>query len=73
MIKEKNIDRYSEKFIEDEDTAKPKEQQVNPQIVKDIYGRLDQLDAQLDRITELMCHHLNINTQQHAFPIIERP
>lgn len=45
---------------------------MNPHIVEGIQNKLNQLDAKLDYLTQLMCHQMNIDTQQSTFPIIER-
>ncbi|CAF1255869.1 unnamed protein product [Didymodactylos carnosus] len=59
-------------IVEDENTDKSNEQQMNPQIVEGIQNRLNQLDTKLDRLTQLMYDQMNINTQQNILSITER-
>jgi len=58
-------------FVEDENTDKSNEQQIDPQIMEGIQNRLNQLDGKLDHLTQLMYHQMNINIQQNTFPITE--
>jgi hypothetical protein len=73
LAKIRNLRRQQlQEFVEEEDTNKSNEQQMNPEIVGEMQNRLNQLDAKLDHLTQLMYQQMNINTQQHSFPIIRR-
>jgi hypothetical protein len=64
--------QHLQEFVEDEITDQSKEQRMNPQIVEGIQNRLDQLDAKLDRLTQLMYYQMNINTQQNTPLTLQR-
>ena len=61
-----------QKFSEDENTDQSNEQQMNPQMIEIIQNRLNQLDAKLDYLTQLMHQQMNINMQQNNAPITVR-
>ena len=50
------------KFAQDDDTNPYNEQQMSSAIIEELQNRLNQLDAKLDHLTQLMYRQMNMNT-----------
>ena len=53
---------------EDQNTHTAKEEKTDSQTMQEIQNRLNQLDAKLDHLTELMNQHLHVSTPQNTPP-----